>query len=211
MRDQQKKLRLLMLGLGVAAVAWCGAYLIGNTDDDIAPDLNYTAIIKDVKKSVYDGDTILDVPALLYRLDEAEIAASAPLWPGIQKRADGIYVLSDIRLRGIDAPEKRVSTKLPEEVRNRIKKRAAAAEAFLENLIEQSSVPGQIAIRNPEHDKYAGRVVADVIVYRLRYISNGVESVEINAADALIKARLAVPYEGGAKTFDWGAESLDFD
>ena len=107
MRDQQKKLRLLMLGLGVAAVAWCGAYLIGNTDDDIAADLNYTAIIKDVKKSVYDGDTILDVPALLYRLDDAETAASAPIWPGIQKRANGIYVLSDIRLRGIDAPGKK--------------------------------------------------------------------------------------------------------
>ena len=211
MRDQQKKLRLLMLGLGAAAVAWCGAYLIGNTDDDIAAGLNYTEIIEDVKKSVYDGDTILDVPVLLYWLDGAEIAASAPIWPGIQKRADGIYVLADIRLRGIDTPEKRVSTSLPEEVRNRIKKRAAAAEAYLEDLIERSIIPGLITIRNPEHDKYAGRVVADVVVYHLPFISNGVESGEINVADALIKAGLAVAYDGGAKTFDWGAESLDFD
>lgn len=210
MRDQLKKLRLPALALAVAAVAWGGAHMIVRAKDPVA--LSYTEIIKDVKRSVYDGDTILDVPVLLHQFEDAETAAAAEVWPGVQKRADGIYVLADIRLRGIDAPEKRVSTSLSEEERSRIKARAAAAEAFLEALIEGSIVPGLITIRNPEHDKYAGRVVADVIVYRFDYIPGlGVEGGEINVAEALIKAGLAVPYDGGRKTFDWGAETLDFD
>ncbi len=211
MRDKLKTLRLPALAIGIAAVAWGGAYMIGNTKDPAAA-LHYTEIIEDIEKSVYDGDTLLDVPVLLHQFKDAETAAAVEVWPGVQKRADGIYVLADIRLRGIDTPEHRVSTSLPEEVRARIKARAAAAEAFLEALIKRSIIPGLITIRNPEHDKYAGRVVADVIVYRFDYIpGKGVEGGEVNASDALIEAGLAVPYDGGKKTFDWGAEILAFD
>ena len=210
MRDKLKKLRLLALGLGVAAVSWGGAYayMIVNIKDA----LSYTEIIENIEESVYDGDTILDVPVLLYRFEDAEPFAPADIWPGIQKRTDGIYALSDIRLRGIDAPEHRVSTSLSEEERNRIKARAAAAEAFLEDLIKRSIVSGMITIRNPAHDLYSGRVLADVIVYHVDYIpGSGAEGGEVNVADALVKAGLAVPYDGGEKTFDWGAETLVFD
>ena len=178
----------------------CGP--LAQIEPDTEPSVYY-AFIEDIE-TVYDGDTIQDVLVLLHKFNRPQ-TENLSLWPGVERHIDGIYSLTDIRIRGIDTPEHRVSTEKSEEERTRIKARAAAATDFLKGLIEKSSIDGvqqSIEIRNPDFDKYAGRVLADVVCYH--------DGKEINVAEALIEAHHAVAYDGGTKTFDWGAEVLDF-
>ena len=53
-------------------------------------------------------------------------------------------------------------------------------------------------IQNPEPDKYAGRVVADVICFK--------DAVSVDVAEILLETGHAVVYIGGTKTHDWGAK-----
>ena len=178
----------------------CGP--LAQIESDTEP-LVYNAFIEDIE-TVYDGDTIQDVLVLLHKFNRPQ-TENLSLWPGVQRYTDGIYSLTDIRIRGIDAPEHRVSTEKSEEERSRIKARAAASTDFLRDLIKKSSINGvlqAIEIRNPDFGTWAGRVLADVFCYH-----NG---EEVNVAEALIEAHHAVAYDGGTKTFDWGAEVLDF-
>ena len=155
--------------------------------------------------NVYDGDTIRDVAIQIYPfhsplfgMSEARLA----LWPGVERRADGIYSLTDIRIAGIDTPETRPTRAGRTEASlQREKERAAAATDFLKQLIlENSGADGTLGfvIQNPQPDKYAGRTVADVICFK--------DDVSINVAEALLEAGHAVVYDGGTKTHDWGAE-----
>ena len=155
--------------------------------------------------NVYDGDTIRDVAIQIYPfhsplfgMSEARLA----LWPGVERRADGIYSLTDIRIAGIDTPETRPTRAGRTEASlQREKERAAAATDFLKQLIlENSGDDGTLGfvIQNPQPDKYAGRTVADVICFK--------DDVSINVAEALLEAGHAVVYDGGTKTHDWGAE-----
>jgi endonuclease YncB( thermonuclease family) len=155
--------------------------------------------------SVYDGDTIRDVSIQIYpfrsRLSDMG-KERLTLWPGIERRADGIYSIIDIRIAGIDTPERRPTRAGRTEASlQREKERAAAATDFLKQLLlENSEDDGTLGfvIQNPQPDKYAGRIVADVICVK--------EDVSINAAEVLLKAGHAVVYTGGTKTHDWGAE-----
>ena len=130
------------------------------------------------------------------------------LWPGVERHTDGIYSLTDIRIRGIDAPEltwSQIPASLPQEERQRIYDRGVVTRDFLRDLIEKSSIDGvqqTIEIRDPDLGIY-GRVVADMFCFH--------DGEEVNVAEALIEAHHAVAYDGGTKTFDWGAEVLDFD
>ena len=164
----------------------------------------YYGTIETVER-VYDGDTIRDVAIQIYPLRSQSARTpetSLMLWPGIERRVDGIYSITNIRIAGIDTPEKYPTRAGRTEVSlQREKQRAAAATDFLKQLLlENSSVDGGIAfvIRNPQPDKYAGRVVADI------FCVNG--DVSINVAEALLTAGHAVVYTGGTKTHDWGAE-----
>ncbi len=154
---------------------------------------------------VYDGDTIRDVAVLIYPfysptpgMSEAELT----LWPGIERRIDGIYSITNIRIAGIDTPEKRpIRDDRMEASIQREKERAEAATDFLKQLLlDNSKDDGTLGfvIQNPELDKYAGRIIADVICFK--------EGVSTDVAEALIEAGHAVVYDGGTKTHDWGAE-----
>ena len=179
----------------------CGPLAQIEADTD---PLVYYAWIEDIE-NVYDGDTIQDVMVLIHKFIRPQ-TENLSLWPGVQRHTDGIYSLTDIRIRGIDAPEHRVSTEKTEEERTRIKERAAAARDYLRNLIEKSAINGvqqSIEIRDPDFGTWAGRVVADVFCYH--------DGQEVNVAEALIEAQHAVVYDGGTKTFDWGAEVLVFE
>ena len=155
--------------------------------------------------SVYDGDTIRDVSIQIYpfrsRLSNMG-KERLTLWPGIERRVDGIYSITDIRIAGIDTPERHPTRAGRTEASlQREKERAAAATDFLKQLLlENSEDDGTLGfvIQNPQPDKYAGRIVADVICVK--------EDVSINAAEVLLKAGHAVVYTGGTKTHDWGAE-----
>lgn len=154
---------------------------------------------------VYDGDTIRDVAVLIYPFYSPTLGmseAQLTLWPGIERRVDGIYSITDIRIAGIDTPEKRpIRSDRSEASIQREKERAEAAKDFLKQLLlDNSKDDGTLGfvIQNPELDKYAGRIVADVICFK--------EGVSTDVAEALIKAGHAVVYDGSAKTHDWGAE-----
>ena len=155
--------------------------------------------------AVYDGDTIRDVVILIYPfhspipgMNEAQLI----LWPGIERRADGIYSITDIRIAGIDTPEKRpIRGDRTDASIRREKERAEAATDFLKQLlIDNIKDDGTLGfvVQNPELDKYAGRTVADVICFK--------DGVSTDVAEALLEAGHAVVYDGGTKTHDWGAE-----
>ncbi len=155
--------------------------------------------------NVYDGDTIQDVAILIYRFHSPILETSEAqliLWPGIERRADGIYSITDIRIAGIDTPEKRpIRGNRSEASLQREKERAAAATEFLKQLLLESSGDNStlgFVIQNPQPDKYAGRVIADVLCVR--------DGLFIDVAEALLDAGHAVVYDGGTKTHDWGAE-----
>jgi len=164
----------------------------------------YYGTIDDID-SVYDGDTIRDVSVQIYsfRSELSDVSQERlTLWPGIERRADGIYSIADIRIAGIDTPERHPARAGRTEASlQREKERAAAATDFLKKLLlTNSKDDGTLGfvIQNPQPGKYAGRIVADVICVK--------GNVFTNAAEALLEARHAVVYDGGTKTHDWGAE-----
>ena len=154
---------------------------------------------------VYDGDTIRDVAIRIYPFYSPTLGmseAQLTLWPGIERRIDGIYSITNIRIAGIDTPEKRpIHGDRSEASIQREKERAEAATDFLKQLLlDNSKDDGTLGfvIQNPALDKYAGRIVADVICVK--------DGVSTDVAEALIEAEHAVVYDGGTKTHDWGAE-----
>ncbi|MEG9862147.1 MAG: thermonuclease family protein [Parvularculales bacterium] len=148
----------------------------------------YPALL-DASKQVYDGDTIQDV-----YIDIADLKTEYPaevLWLGIFRKDKDIYAITDIRIKGIDTPEKKPATKYkdgtvrPESEREAERAAAALASAELLMLLEGNNL--EFVIANPEPDKYFGRVVADVLIDGL------------NVADYMIEKGLAYRYDGGTK------------
>ena len=182
--------------------------LVGcETSDVLIPESSaaiYYGTIESID-DVYDGDTIRDVAVLIYPfysptpgMSEAQLT----LWPGIERRIDGIYSITNIRIAGIDTPEKRpIRGDRSEASIQREKERAEAATDFLKQLLlDNSKEDGTLGfvIQNPALDKYAGRIVADVICFK--------DGVSTDVAEALLEAGHAVVYDGGTKTHDWGAQ-----
>ena len=193
--------RIILALLLCLSLAGCG------TSDVLIPDSSapiYYGTIDSID-AVYDGDTIRDVAILIYPFHSPTLGmseAQLTLWPGIERRADGIYSITDIRIAGIDTPEKRpIRGDRTEASIQREKERAEAATDFLKQLlIDNSKDDGTLGfvVQNPELDKYAGRTVADVICFK--------DGVFTDVAEALLEAGHAVVYDGGTKTHDWGAE-----
>ena len=178
-----------------------------DTSNVLIPDsgvLIYYGTIESVD-NVYDGDTIRDVAVQIHpfrSLLSGMDAERVSIWPGIERRTDGIYIITDIRIAGIDTPEKRPTRAGRTEASlQREKDRAAAATDFLKQLLLENSKDDGIlgfVIQNPQSDKYAGRTVADVICVK--------GNVSVDVAGALLEAGHAVAYDGGTKTHDWGVE-----
>ena len=193
--------RIILALLLCLSLAGCG------TSDVLIPDSSapiYYGTIDSID-AVYDGDTIRDVAILIYPFHSPTLGmseAQLTLWPGIERRADGIYSITDIRIAGIDTPEKRpIRGDRTDASIRREKERAEAATDFLKQLlIDNSKDDGTLGfvVQNPELDKYAGRTVADVICFK--------DGVSTDVAEALLEAGHAVVYDGGTKTHDWGAE-----
>lgn len=85
------------------------------------------------------------------------------------------YLITSVRLLGIDAPELR-TPKCPEE-----KDLAVQAKNLLERLIGNDPV----FLKDIAHDKYGERVLAKVITAK-----------NLDAGAEMLAAHLAVPYEG---------------
>lgn len=92
------------------------------------------------------------------------------IWPGLT-------VHTAVRLRGVDAPE--IRGQCDEE-----KAQAAAARDFVSERLEAAE---RITLLDVEPGKYAGRVVADLVI-------DGV-----HVAELLIAEGLARPYDGGKR------------
>lgn len=155
---------------------------------------SFDCVLSDAEKQVYDGDTIRDVRVLLLR-HPFEKYQLGEYWPGVHITERGVEIETDIRIAGIDTPEKRVSTKNPdgtprsEASRQREKAAAAAARQALMDMLKSNE--NRFSISDPIHGKYAGRTVADVAVN------------EMDVGLYLIQKGHAKAYEGGTKP-DWG-------
>ena len=127
-------------------------------------------------QQVYDGDTIKDVRI------EIEI-------PSLEV---GFWLSRDIRINGIDTPEKRpkhagrTKDSLASE-----KKAAQKARSFLIDLLKANGF--QFDIGDVGYGKYAGRILADVFIEGK------------NVSESMIEAGHAIAYEGGKKVHfdDW--------
>ncbi len=156
-------------------------------------------------EDVYDADTINRVLILFHEYDQGPLPGDLDAWPGLQKREDGIYINTNIRIRGIDAAEVRRSSNYPEEERDRAKERGFASRDYLRSLVEKSAFdefPLTIEIRNPDFGSYVGRTIADVYL--------NINGTRISVAETLLETRYAVPYSSGDH-FQWGQPELDFE
>lgn len=91
----------------------------------------------------------------------------------------GNYVVTHVRVGGIDTPEKKGRAKCPEEAAL-----AAKASALTASLIEGR----EVSLLNIQFEKYGGRVLGDVQLPDGRQL-----------ADVLVKNGFARPYDGGKK------------
>lgn len=144
----------------------------------------YKATLKGPEQ-VYDGDTLKDVRILVF--DFQDNITYRELWPGVYLTARGIEIETDIRIAGIDTPEKRPLKKGRTEA-SRLREKAAAARAqvALAKLLKENG-NYTFRIQDPLLGKYAGRTVADVFVG------------DINVAAWLIRNGHAIGYDGGTK------------
>ena len=136
---------------------------------------------------IYDGDTLIDMYITVKTLKNdypAEI-----LWPGVLLVEETLYVVTDIRLKGVDTPEKRPAKagRTPESLQ-REKAAAQQATAAVDALFAAHN--WQLVVTEPQLGKYAGRIVANILV--------GNEE-KIDLATYLIEKGLGYKYEGGRK------------
>lgn len=192
MHDDMIRKILITLLLTVLALLAFGFYRATG-----AEPLAYDCQIEDALQ-IYDGDTIKDCK--VYITSAPCETKTGEVWPGLVIENNKLYVVTDLRIAGIDTPEKRTSTKkrdgTPRSERSRANEKWAAAESqkALMQLLSQNDFNFQIV--DPILGKYAGRTVGRCVV-------NG-----IDAAQYLIERGHALPYDGGTKAeLDW--ETLD--
>ena len=172
-------------------------------EEAVDPIVPYDVLYKPNHSRVYDGDTIQDIYIDVYDL-EPKRAKGYPaelMFLGMFIEADDIYCYTDIRIFGIDTPEKKPSKSgRTEESRQAEKAAAQLAQTALFDLLHQHDFKFQIEHAQP--DKYFGRIVAQV------YVGEGEN--RINVGDWMIKNKHAVPYDGGTKlTWEEMSKALD--
>lgn len=90
-----------------------------------------------------------------------------------------------VRMRGIDTPEKGTRARCTRE-----RELSARAQALTEQLTAQTL--NRVRLRNVDHDKYGGRLDADIIMADGR-----------NMAEELLRAGLARRYNGNGPRPNW--------
>lgn len=112
-------------------------------------------------------------------IDGDTLALRARIWIGLD-------VTVNARIRGIDAPE----------INGKCDRERLLAEAARLKLLEATGAGG-VRLTRIEDDKYAGRVLADVV-----------SDDGIDLAAAMLESGLARPYEGGGREPWCGLASL---
>lgn len=127
-------------------------------------------------KPIPTRDVIVNVieARVLTVKDGDTMAVAVEVWPDV-------VATTNVRVRGIDTPEKGWRAKCTTEANLSIQ-----ASNRAHQLVEQNG--GVVYLADIQHGKYAGRVVATV------YLADGV-----NLAGVLVNEGLAVPYDGGKK------------
>ena len=152
----------------------------------------YQAKISDLSQ-VYDGDTIKGVRILLH----GSLTQREEVWPGIFIEPAVVEIFRDIRIAGIDTPEKR-PRKAGRTEQSRVNEKFAAKKSREVLITILENYDYQLELQNVQHGKYAGRVIASCFV--------GVGTYKESVAQLMIGARVAVPYDGGTKVVvDWDA------
>lgn len=184
-----------IMGLVMATAILCGAQVANLVDVKMPEDYEdyevevtlprYAAQI-DSADQVYDGDTLQDVIVKLPFPDMED----GEIWPGVFKAGDMVLVKFDLRIAGIDTPEKRPKKAgRTEESLKAEKKAAGEARLALVGLLKESK--NQFEVLNPKTGKYAGRMVGNLII-------DGVDVGQV-----MIELGHAKPYDGGTKP-EWG-------
>lgn len=112
-------------------------------------------------------------------VDGDTLALRARIWLGQD-------IVVSARIRGIDAPERNGKC-------DREKALAEAARLRLESM----TALGRVRLMRIEHDKYAGRVLADIVTD---------DGVDLRAA--MLESGLVRPYDGGSRDPWCGVASL---
>lgn len=145
---------------------------------------------------VYDGDTLRGIRI---NLVETTDVRNCEVFPGIFVEGGSVYVRTNLRIFGIDTPEKRPrkynrdGTPRTELERERERQAAEKARQALVGLLEGND--WRFMVINPRLGKYASRIVAKVLVG------------DVDVSQYLLHRQLAVPYTGGTKpVWTWGAQ-----
>jgi len=198
-RDESRPAVIVILSMAcvaILAVLW-SAYSRAQDPPPLYEKVLFPSGIQD-SNQIYDGDTIKDVMVKVFSFEEPLVLAdgqAGEVWPGIEVYADGVYTNFDVRIAGIDTPEKRPRKKRPdgsvrpEADRDREKKLALKARGILDDILKARSY--NFFLKNPEVGKYAGRLVCEVWVLQNRQ--------PVDVSELLIEAGVARRYEGGTK------------
>lgn len=156
----------------------------------------FDAFIED-PEHIYDGDT---VDRVHFRLPGLEVAKGAPLgqiYPDLYTREDGVWMRINVRLAGIDAPERHPhhsypdgTPRPPEDIAYE-HELAMKARQVVMDMVKANGL--HFVIRNPQIGKYAGRIVAEV------WCPLPGTNIMTNVCTHLLKQNLAYKYDGGTK------------
>lgn len=127
----------------------------------------FAAVVGPARAEVLPGPVAADVIRVI---DGDTLALRARIWIGID-------IVVNARIRGIDAPE----------LRGRCDAEKALAEDALARL-EALAAGKTVRLRRVENDKYAGRVLADIVTD---------DGIDLRAA--MLESGLARPYDGGGR------------
>lgn len=127
----------------------------------------FAAAVGPARAEVLPGPVAADVIRVI---DGDTLALRARIWIGID-------IVVNARIRGIDAPE----------LRGRCDAEKALAEDALARL-EALAAGKTVRLRRVENDKYAGRVLADIVTD---------DGTDLRAA--MLESGLARPYDGGTR------------
>lgn len=119
-----------------------------------------------------------------------------PKDPGFKIRSHGVSMTIDLRVLGIDLPEKHSEVAKERDA-------CAAATRFAANKIQDWLHDGTLTLRSDKWDKYGGRIDGD-FMFRRDTETAGV-AIEFSTMMLLVGAR---PYSGGHKE-PWTEAELD--
>lgn len=165
---------------------------------------DYNAKIRSIE-TIYDGDTIDKVEFRLPGVMPVADAQLGEIYPELFLRDDGLWCIINVRLAGIDTPERHPRHHYPDGVERpaediaREHAQAMQARAEVVQLLSQSNL--QFHLRNCQLGKYAGRIVGEVWVQRNA-------DAFINISEHLIERGLGYRYDGGKKRI-WGVSQAN--